>query len=349
MPDAVPLPLPALHDWALPSHGLKVESIDAHAGGQSLRVILNGIPPLKGRTMQECQDYARKHFDHLRRSLLFEPRGYADLYGCLLTPPVTSGAHFGALFLHRGGFIPMCGHGVIALATVLLECGLVELKGPETLLRLDTAAGRIRAYGEVGGGQVERVFYEFGPARVVAMGVKVEVPGLGTVTCDLAWAGALFAFVEASPLGLSTAADACGRLPAAGTAIRTALRETMPDPAGNGESVDEVFFSDRPVKRRKGSADLRQVGVFGDGGIDRSPGGMGICARLALMSAKGEIGDGNGLTVEGITGSTFRGRIVSREVSDGGLICEIEGQAWVTGQHTFLIAADDPFRGGFLL
>jgi proline racemase len=349
MPDAVSLPLPALHDWALPSHGLKVETIDAHAGGQSLRVILKGIPPLKGRTMLECQDYARKHFDHLRRSLLFEPRGHADLYGCLLTPPVTSGSHFGALFLHRGGFIPMCGHGVIALATVLLECGLVDLKGPETLLRIDTPAGRIRAYGEVGGGQVERVFYEFGAARVVQTGLKVEVPGWGEVRCDLAWAGALFAFVDASALGLSTAAAASGRLAEAGTAIRIALQAVGPGPSGHGEAVDEIFFTDRPLKRRKGGADARQVGVFADGGLDRSPGGMGICARLALMSGRGEIGDGTGLTVEGITGSTFRGRIVSRQPEEGGVICEIEGQAWITGQHTFLIAADDPFRGGFLL
>ncbi len=349
MPDEVSPPLPALHDWALPSHGLKVETIDAHAGGQSLRVILKGLPPLKGRTMLECQDYARKHFDHLRRSLLYEPRGYADLYGCLLTPPVTSGSHFGALFLHRGGFIPMCGHGVIALATVLLECGLVEMKGPETLLRIDTAAGRIRAYGEVGGGQVERVFYEFGAARVVELGVKVEVPGWGQVSCDLAWAGALFAFVEAGPLGLSTAAGASGRLSEAGAAIRKALPTVVTAPDGRQETVDEVFFTDRPMKRRKGSADLRQVGVFADGGLDRSPGGMGICARLALMSGRGEIGDGTGLTVEGITGSTFRGRIVSRDAEGGGVMCEIEGQAWITGQHTFLIAADDPFRGGFLL
>lgn len=342
------MPVAGLHEWALPSHGLKVETVDAHAGGQSLRVILRGVPPLRGRTMEERQAYVRKHFDHLRRSLLFEPRGHAELYACLLTPPEVSSSHFGVLFMNRGGFVPMCGHGIIALATVLLETGIVEMNAPETLLRLDTPAGLIRAYGQVSNDHVDRVFYEFGPARAVALGRKIEVPGWGVVTVDLAWAGGLLAFVEAGSMNLTTAAESVENLSQAGTAVLKALGKQPGGMDGREEEVLAVFFTDRPLKRRKGTADGRQVAVAQDGGIDRSPGGMGICARMALMHAKGELPEDGGLVVEGITGSTFRGKLVGRSI-EGGLVCEIEGQAWVTGQHAFLIAADDPFRSGFLL
>ncbi len=346
------LPVPALHEWAVPSHGLQVETVDAHAGGQSLRLILRGVPPLGGRTMVERQAYAERHFDHLRKALLLEPRGHPDLHGCLLTPPQHTGSHFGVLFMHRGGFRPMCGHGVIALTTILLECGLVEMKAPETRLRLDTPVGMIRAYGQIREGQVERVFFENAPSRVVATGCRVEVPGLGNVIYDLAFGGGLFAFVEAGALGLSIAAEA--QLALAGKALLAALSgqpvRELPESASSGVPAG-VVFTGPPSRRRGGGADARQVCVSADGGVDRSAGGMEICARLALLSTQGVVRDGVDFAVEGITGSVFRGKIVGRDSDPetGGVICEIEGQAWVTGRHTFLIAEDDPFRSGFLL
>ena len=354
MADHVILPLPALHDWAVPSHGLRVETIDAHAGGQTLRLIVSGVPPLQGRTMVERQEYARKHFDHLRRSLLFEPRGHPAMEGCLLTPPQHSGSHFGALFLHRSGFSPMCGHGVMALTTILLECGMVEMKGPETRLRLDTPAGMIRAYGEIGHDQVERVFFENVPSRMVAVDRRVAVPGLGEVVYDLAYGGALFAFVDAAALGLSTAAEAVGALTVAGTQLMEAIAGAsarLIAGEGSGGQLFGVVFTDAPLPRRHYRANGRQVCVLGDGCVDRSPGGTALSARLALLSHRQAIADGETYGVEGITGSVFHGRIVGRHAHPvtGGVICEIEGQAWITGRHTFLIAAHDPFRDGFLL
>ncbi len=348
------LPFPAMHEWAVPSHGLQVETVDAHAGGQSLRLILRGVPPLGGRTMVERQAYAERHFDHLRRALLLEPRGHPDLHGCLLTPPQYHGSHFGVIFMHRGGFRPMCGHGVIALTTLLLECGLVEMKVPETRLRLDTPVGMIRAYGQIREGQVERVFFENAPSRVVATGCRREVPGLGQVNYDLAFGGGLFAFVDAGALGLSIAAEAEPALALAGRALLAALAGhpagEMPESALEGMLMG-VVFTGPPSRRRGGRADARQVCVSAGGSVDRSAGGMEICARLALLSSQGLVRDGVDFAVEGITGSVFRGKIVGRDSDPvtGGAICEIEGQAWVTGRHTFLIAEDDPFRSGFLL
>jgi len=350
-----PLPLPALHDWAVPGHGLRVETIDAHAGGQTLRLILSGVPPLQGRTMQERQDYARQNFDHLRRALLFEPRGHPDMNACILTPPERTGSHFGAIFMHRSGYSPMCGHGIIALTTILLECGLAEMKAPETRLRLDTVAGMIRAYGEVVHDQVERVFFENVPSRVLATAAQVTVPDFGEITYDLAFGGALFAFVDAGRLGLVTSAEAVHSLTAAGLKILQAIHNAG-IPASSAPHppmpLFGVVFTDRPIRRRQGQVDGRQVCIFADGCVDRSPGGMALSAWLALLAQRQLLHEnGPGHTVEGITGSTFKGKIIARDETPGtvGLICEIEGQAWITGRHSFLIAVDDPFRGGFLL
>ena len=344
------LPLRALTDWALPSHGLRVETIDAHVGGQSLRLILKGVPPLKGRTMVERLDYARKHFDHLRRSLLFEPRGHPEMVGCLLTPPQHRGSQCGALFLQRGGFTPMCGHGIIALTTILLESGLLELKGPATQLRIDTPAGTVRAYGQVEHDKVERVFFENVPSRVVSADQRVVVPGRGALAYDLVYAGALFALVEAEALGVYTGAEGSVAAASAGEQLLKLLAgpvaEAVPDYPLFG-----VVLRDKPMRRRAGRADLRQVCVFADGGVDRSAGALALCARLALLEHRQEIREGTALTVEGITGSTFKGRITGWDPDEknGGVICEVEGQAWITGRHSFLIAAEDPFRNGFLL
>jgi trans-L-3-hydroxyproline dehydratase len=173
--------------------------------------------------MQERQDYARQNFDHLRRALLFEPRGHPDMWACLLTPPERAGSHFGAIFMHRSGYSPMSGHGIIALTTILLECGLAEMKAPETRLRLDTVAGMIRAYGEVVHDQVERVFFENVPSRVVASNLRLTVPEFGEISCDLAFGGALFAFVDAGKLGLVTSAGAVNSLIAAASKILPAM------------------------------------------------------------------------------------------------------------------------------
>jgi len=244
----------------------------------------------------------------------------------------------------------MCGHGVIALTTILLESGLVDMKAPETRLRLDTPAGLIRAYGEVVNDQVERVFFENVPSWVVSTGNRVTVPGLGEIRYDLAFGGALFAFVEASSLALPTTAQEIARLAEAGRRLLETLTASLPVHDGTG-ALFGIVFTDRPLRRRTGQVDGRQVCVLADGCVDRSPGGMALSARLALLSVHQGLDDGVTFTVEGITGSTFQGRIVSRSTTrpSGSMVCEIEGQAWITGQNTFLIAADDPFRGGFLL
>jgi proline racemase len=344
-----------LHDWVAPSCGLKIETIDAHAGGQPLRLILSGLPPLRGKNLLERWHYAKQHFDHIRRALIFEPRGHLDMYGCILTPPQRSDSHFGALFVHRGGFSPMCGHGVIALTTILLESGIVDMKGPETRIKIDTPAGLVRCYGFIEDDRVRKVFFENVPSFAVSENEEVEVPELGIrVKFSVAYGGAFFAFVEASTIGLACVPENVTRIQASGHAILKAINRHMTFAHPVEEDLGFLFgvvFVDRPVRRRTGMADSRHVCVFSEGCVDRSPSGMAICARLARMAAQGKASHGSAFTVEGILGSSFTGRIVAT-VDDHGRsasIVEVEGRAWITGRHTFFIDSDDPCFEGFLL
>ncbi|MDB6133673.1 MAG: proline racemase [Verrucomicrobiales bacterium] len=352
------IPPRALHEWALPSHGLSVDTIDAHSGGQTLRLITGGLPPLRGATMMDRWRNARDHFDHLRRSLLCEPRGHPDMCGCILTPPQRGDSHLGAVFLHAGGFSPMCGHGIIALTTILLECGMVDSTAPETVLRIDTPAGTVRASGFTEDDQVTRVRFENVPSWSVAESQEVEIPGLGQVRFDLAYGGAFFAFVTAASLGVSTQAENIQELAATGRAFLQAvhgkLRLRHPVEPDLEHLFGVVFLDESEADGRAPSGISRQVCVFADGSVDRSPTGMALCARLALMAGQGRLTEGQPLTVEGITGTRFQGRIIGPAQRDAhnppnSVICEIEGSAWITGRHTFLISPDDPFREGFSL
>lgn len=344
-----------LHEWVAPSYGLKIETIDAHAAGQPLRLILSGLPPLRGKNLLERWRYARQHFDHIRRALIFEPRGHLDMYGCILTAPQRGDSHFGALFIHRGGFSPMCGHGVIALTTILLESGIVDMKGPETRLKIDTPAGLVRCYGLIENDRVRKVYFENVPSFAVAEKEEIDVPDLGMkVTFDVAYGGAFFAFVEAASIGLSCVPENAARIQAAGMAILGAINQrltfTHPVEPDLG-FLFGVVFVDKPVKRRTGMADSRHVCVFSEGCMDRSPTGMAICARLALMAEQGKVKNGETFTVEGILGHSFTGRIVA-QVEDHGhpaSIVEVEGRAWITGRHTFFLDSEDPCLEGFLL
>ncbi|HWB01512.1 MAG TPA: proline racemase family protein [Verrucomicrobiales bacterium] len=344
-----------LHEWVAPSYGLKIETIDAHAAGQPLRLILSGMPHLRGHSLLDRWRYARTHFDHLRRALIFEPRGHLDMYGCILTEPQRSDSHFGALFIHRGGFSPMCGHGVIALTTILLEAGIVDMRAPETRLKIDTPAGLVRCYGHIEDDRVRRVFFENVPSFVVHENEEVEVPELNTkVKFDSAYGGAFFAFVEAASINLSCIPENVAKIQAAGCAILQAINRQFAFKHPVDPDLGFLFgvvFIDKPVRRRTGMADSRHVCVFSEGCIDRSPTGMAICARLALMAARGKAAHGMNFTVEGILGNSFTGRIVAKTEEHGNpaWIVEVEGRAWITGRHTFFIDSEDPCLEGFLL
>jgi trans-L-3-hydroxyproline dehydratase len=190
-------PLTQAANWNPPSHWLRITTIDAHTEGEPFRVITGGFPELPGETVLARRRYAKQHFDHLRTALMWEPRGHADMYGCLVTPPVSPEADVGVLFIHNEGFSTMCGHGIIGFTTVALETGMFPMNEPETTLKIDTPAGLVTAHARVKHGRVASVYFHNVPSFVLELDAAVDVPGLGRVRYDLAFGGAFYAYVKA--------------------------------------------------------------------------------------------------------------------------------------------------------
>jgi trans-L-3-hydroxyproline dehydratase len=337
--------------WSPPSDWMRITTIDAHTAGEPFRVIIDGFPDLSGETILARRRDARDRLDHLRRALMWEPRGHADMYGCVVTGAVTPDADFGVLFLHNEGFSTMCGHGIIGIATVAVETGMVAVREPETTIRIDTPAGLVTAFADVDRGRVRGVRFRNVPSYVLALDDTVDVPGLGRVRFDLAFGGAFYGYVAGAPLGLHCVPGEYRRLIEAGMAIKRAVASSRailhPFEPDLGFLYGTIFVA----PARSASVHSRNVCVFAEGEVDRSPTGTGVSGRLALHHARGEIREHESIEIESIIGTRFTGRVV--ETTTFGpyraVIPEVAGSAYITGRHEFLIAPDDPLREGFLL
>jgi trans-L-3-hydroxyproline dehydratase len=338
-------------DWRPPGDWLKITSIDAHTAGEPFRVITSGFPELHGDTILARRRYAKEHLDHLRMALMWEPRGHADMYGCIVTPPVTPEADIGILFMHNEGYSTMCGHGIIGIAKVALETGLLPMTEPETTIRIDAPAGLITAHARVENGEVTGVRFHNVPSFVLALDQIVDVPGLGQVRYDIAFGGAFYAFVQAEDAGVSCSPEDFRQLIEKGLAIKRAVMTDRPIPHPFEKDLSFLYgtiFIGPPLGA---GAHSRNVCIFADGEVDRCPTGTGVSARLAIHHARGEIGLGESMVVESIIGSRFTGRIVAATTfgPHAAIIPEVEGTAHITGRHEFLIDPDDPLRNGFIL
>lgn len=335
-----------------------IRTIDAHTAGEPLRLVVDGLPAPEGATMLARREWARKHLDHLRRSIMLEPRGHADMYGALLTEPVTPGAHAGVLFMHNEGWSTMCGHGVIAVATIAIERGLMwdaAASGAGNVIEmvLDVPAGPVRARAttlEVDGRtRVTGVAFANVPSFVLAPGVPLSVGGR-MFTADVAFGGAFYAIVDAESAGLSIDIAKLPELRRAGMAIAREVEKLVKvvHPAEPGLSGIYGTIFTAPAQAE--GAHLRNVTVFADAEVDRSPCGSGTAAVMAVLDEMGVLSSGDGTFVhESLIGTLFRGRVLSRQrVGElPAIVPEIAGSAWITGEHTFLIDADDPLRAGF--
>jgi proline racemase len=340
-----------MEEWRPPNDWLKITTIDAHTAGEPFRVITGGYPDVPGDTILARRRFAMTHLDHLRTVLMWEPRGHADMYGCIVTPPARAEADIGVLFMHNEGYSTMCGHGIIGIVKVALETGLVPLASPETVVRIDAPAGAITAYAHVVGGEVQSVRFHNVPSFVVALDGTVQVPGLGTVRYDLAFGGAFYAFVKASDVGLScTPQDFLGLIEA-GVAIKRAVAASRPIPHPFEPDLSFLYGTIFVGPPLEAGAHSRNVCVFAEGEVDRCPTGTGVSARLAIHHARGEIGVNERIVVESIIGTRFAGRIVELTAfgPHAAIIPEIEGSAYITGRHEFLVDPKDPLREGFIL
>ncbi len=332
------------------SYARVIQTIDCHAAGEPLRIITGGLPPIPGDTIQARRRYFQDRLDGLRRLLMWEPRGHHDMYGCVVTPPVSSGAHYGVLFMHNEGYSTMCGHGVIGLATALIETGQVAAAGAETVLALDTPAGLVRARARIEDGRVREVTIRNVPSFVYAVRT-LTVPDHGEISVTIAYGGAFYVLIDGPASGLGERPGALRHLVEASTAIKAAASVAF-DVAHPLEPDNRGFYGVVTAwPPQHGGADQTSVTVFADREVDRSPCGTCLSAQMAARWVAGRLGLEEPFTSESLLGTRFTGRLVE-ETTVGpfpAVVPEVTGSAYLTGFHTFVLDSDDPLAGGFLL
>jgi len=326
-----------------------IKTIDSHTGGEPFRIVVSGVQEPVGATILEKRRYAEEHLDHIRKVLIFEPRGHADMYGCFITEPVTKNADFGILFIHNEGFSTMCGHGIIAITTVAVETGLVNTPG--RMIRIDTPAGLVTAMPGMNGDRVESVTFENVPSFASKLDEVVDVQGIGKVTYDLGFGGAFYAFVNARDLGLKCTPEYFSELVEKGRMIKNAIMDSKrilhPFEEALGFLYGTIFVDTPDIK----NAHSRHCCIFAEGEVDRSPTGTGVSARLAILNERNEILPGEDIVINSIINTSFTGRIsrLTQIENYKAVIPSITGSAYITGKHEFLIDPDDPLHQGFIL
>lgn len=343
---------PACPEDRLARLGLvRITTLDTHTAGEPLRILLTGAPVPQGRDILERRRAATGDWDRWRRLLMYEPRGHADMYGAVIVPPVTPEALFGVLFMHNEGYSTMCGHAVIALARLAVELGWTPAIEPVTQVMIDAPAGLVTAYARVSGGRVTSTYFENVASFAPMLDQSVQVEGLGEVRFDLGFGGAFYAYVDAAPLGIELTTANAGRIITAGMAIKRAVmagfdicHPTEPD---LGFLYGTIFTG--PAAGSDGHS--RHACVFADGALDRSPTGTGVAGRVAILNARGELEVGPQVRIESITGESFLGRVVRTLDYHGhaAVIPEVEGMAYITGRHDFLLEEADPLAEGVFI
>jgi len=343
-----------------------LKTIDAHVEGEPLRLVTEGLPRPVGKTMAQKRDWMKRHADQLRRAVVLEPRGHRDICAALLTEPVSPGADAGVIFLQNDGYSAISGHGIIAVATIALERGLFPSTslgtgpstslgaGPEARVVLDTAAGTVHARARVESRgdrrRVDSVAFTNVPSFVLSGGHAVRL-GTRELRVDIAFGGVFYAIVDTEAIGIPLSAPRLPELRRLGVEIRASINAAArithpahPDLSG----IAGVIFTGPP---QDPEAHLRNVAIFGDGAADRSPCATGTSAVMAVLDAMGLLQDDQPFVHESMIGTLHRGRVARRtQVGDlPAIVAEIEGTAWITGEHTFHVDEDDPLKEGFQL
>jgi proline racemase len=325
-------------------------AVDSHTEGMPTRVVTGGVGPIPGATMLERRAHFLAHMDDLRLLLMREPRGHGAMSGAILQPPTRDDADWGVLFIEVSGCLPMCGHGTIGVATVLVETGMVDVREPETVVRLDVPAGLVEARVAVEGGRARAVTLRNVPSFLHARDRSVAVDGLGDVAYDMAFGGNFYAIVDAAAVGLSVDPARSDELVEGGLAVMAAIdaadRPVHPEDPRIAGCHHVVFH-----EPGRDGAHARAATSIHPGWLDRSPCGTGTSARMAQLHARGALGLGEPFVNESVIGTRFTGRLVE-EATVGGrpaVVPEITGRAWITGMGQYLLDAEDPFPAGFAL
>jgi len=328
-----------------------ITAVDSHTEGNAERVVIGGIPPIPGRTMLEKMKYVHDNWDHLRRFLLHEPRGHSAMYASFITEPTVKGADLGVIYMEPGGYATMCGHGTIAICTVLLETGIIKVQEPVTEIVLDTPAGIVRAKVAVEDGSAKAVTIQNVPSFLYKADVEVEVPTLGRVELDIAYGGNFFAILPAERVRLEIKPERLDEIVPCGMKIWNAVNEQVEVQHPEKPEIDFVSYVLFSAEATHPKATMKNTTVVPPGQVDRSPCGTGTSAKMAILHAKGELSLNEEFVHESIIGSLFYGKLIE-ETTVGpypAVVPTITGSAYITGIQQFVLDPEDPFPAGFHL
>lgn len=333
-----------LADWKAPEHWTRITTIDMHTGGEPLRVVIDGLPTIEGRTVLEKRRYFRDHYDHLRTGLMWEPRGHADMYGAVITS--SADADFDVFFLHNEGYSTMCGHAIIALTKLVVETQLVDKQE----VTFNVPAGKIFARASITDGKVTETSFRNVPSFLYLRDQHVDVQGIGPVKFDVAYGGAFYAFVSAPSIGLQLTPEHFNRIIDYGRRIKLAVMDQFPIEHPFEPDLSFLYGTIFTGPALDPAHHSRNACVFADGELDRSATGSGVSARAALHFAKGELGLHERVTIESVLGSTMSVEVV--DVTNFGphqaIIPEVSGTASITGRNEFYFDPEDAFQKGFI-
>jgi proline racemase len=329
-----------------------IRVLDMHTGGEPVRIIRQGYPLVLGGTILAKRRYAREHLDHLRKLLMFEPRGHSDMYGALLVEPVLPGADLAVLFMHNEGYSTMCGHAVIALGRYAVDHGLVPKLEPVTEVGIECPCGLVRTHVEVRGGRSGRVSFDSVPAFLLAEQARVVVPGHGPVITDVSYGGAFYALADARQFGLDVRTSRVRELVDAATALSVAVKAALPIEHPVEQDLEFLYGSiltDGLERLEEGPS--ANICVFADAEVDRSPTGSGVTARMAARFQRGLAALGQVCEFDSVTGARFTGEVIAatRCGSREAVTVRVGGQSHYMGEGTYWLEEGDEIGKGFLL
>jgi proline racemase len=328
-----------------------ISSIDTHTAGEPTRIVLSGLPPIPGDTMAEKKRYMTDKFDHFRTLLMQEPRGHADMFGAVVTPPTSGRGQYGIIFMDSGGYLDMCGHGIIGITTAFIEMGMVTPKEPETVVTFDTPAGLVEGRARIEGGRVVEVSLSNVSSFLYAKDVEIDLPDVGRITIDVSFGGNFFAMTPAKQLGVSVQPENLSTLIRLGNAVREAVNKKLDIQHPTERHITTVELTEIYDKPDPTKPYSRNVVVFGNSQVDRSPCGTGTSAAMATLHGRGRLAIGEEFVNESIIGTRFKGKLV-RETRVGDFTAVdpvITGDAYITGIHQFVVDPHDPVKHGFVV
>ena len=330
---------------------MKISTTDMHTGGEPLRIITGGLPEIPGKTVLERRRYFRGNLDNIRTGLMWEPRGHADMYGVVITPPDSPDSDFGAFFLHNEGYSTMCGHAIIALARYAVETGLVKKTGNNPEIIIDVPAGRIRAAAHIKKGRVVKSSFLNVPSFIYLKNGEVNVDGIGKVNFDVVFGGAFYAIVKADEFQLKIVPSNSQQFIGLGRKIKTAVSDMIQIKHPFEEDLSFLYGTIFTGRAENPAHHSRNVCIFADGELDRSATGTGVSARAAQHYFRGELKTGDKIIIESILGTSMDVEIAGTTTFGPypAVITKVTGRAWFTGEHSFIFENGDPLRKGFLI